>query len=254
LELEENFKVGSGTSGNIVFGANSVVSLEQAASLSCGGQMTTNGVFKVAGLVSLGGGGGAPGLTVESLANTNKPLDGPNQSSNLLLLGGTIETPQEVRVKQTLLDASLTGYGRIAGNVNIAGGRLSPGVDDNTVGAIEIEGRLILGSGSKSTFSIKSKTEFDHVSVTGSLNADGDLILSAINKFESLIGQRFYIMNHTEMIGGFDSVHGDGLSSVFNDKWSIRPDQENTIVVYGSASSVVVSAVVLIACLVATLL
>jgi len=239
------------TAGQVDFKARSTVVVESGASLIVqAGQTTSNGIITIAGTASFGGAN--PALTLTYTTNTLN-IVGPVLSLN----GGVITAPQGVKIDNfatNLVKAPvLQGVGNITGDVTIEG-RLKPGVDDNTPGDIFIFGNLILKGSAKIYFNIKSKTEFDHVYITNTINVDGNLYLSPINDFEPLVGQRFYIMKHTEFIGGYDTVSGDGFTSLFNDKWSIRPDQENTIVVWASAPSLVASVMVVFVCLMASLL
>jgi hypothetical protein len=241
------------TEGSVALMARSTVVVENGASLIVQkGQATSNGVLSIAGTASFSGSN--PALTLTYKAQTN-PLN--IVTPVLALNNGIITAPQGVKIDSlatNLVKAPvLTGVGNITGDVTIFG-RFKPGMDDNTPGDIFIFGNLILKSSARIYFNIKSKTEFDHVYISDTINVDGYLILSPINKFEPLVGQRFYIMNHTEFIGGYNSVSGDGFTSLFNDKWSIRPDQENTIVVWSSAPSLVASVMVVFMCLVASLL
>jgi len=85
----------------------------------------------------------------------------------------------------------LSGKGRVIGTVNCIGGKIAPG---NSVGALTIEGDLLLSTNSEVTLEVGGLVpgvSYDQLVTTGSVNLAGTVRISFVNGFAPLTGDTF---------------------------------------------------------------
>jgi len=172
-----------------------------------GGTLRLRGVTQNFGLVEVNGGT----LSIEDTYLNN--------GVTLLAGGQTINATTLIEITSGLLagDGSINGDVRLNGTIR-AGYSVGQ-IGDNlaeVAGEIDIT-NLDMDQAAISEFEIgglASGTEFDFLDVSNNLELDGELSLSLINGFESLIQgtDTFTIMDSVMLTGGFDNVaNGESL-------------------------------------------
>ncbi len=117
--------------------------------------------------------------------------------------GARIETDFGIGVGN---GGTLNGNGTITGGVFVAsGGTIAPGLSP---GALNIDGDLVLQTGSKLLVEIAGSTpgQFDLINVTGTLVAGGTLEIQLINGFVPKEGDNFAFLLATNFVGTFDQI------------------------------------------------
>lgn len=96
----------------------------------------------------------------------------------------------------------LGGTGRIAGNVNVTAGSLSPGVG---IGTLTIGGSLTLGGGARFEINKSLSPANDLVVVTGAINAGGGL--DVVNLGGAIVGGDTFRLFNKAVTGSFTNVN-----------------------------------------------
>ena len=150
-----------------------------------------------------------------------------NPSGVVELSGGSISATQTIN----LTGGELRGDGSINGSVSSAG-TIAPGM---SAGEISISGNLTLLPGSLLDFGIGGLiqgTEYDFLTVAGSVALAGALQASLINGFGASINNSdaFTVLNSsTGLSGSFDSLNNGGFMNTVDGNWNFQ-------VHYGSGS------------------
>ena len=150
-----------------------------------------------------------------------------NPSGVVELSGGSISATQTI----SLTGGELRGDGSINGSVSSAG-TIAPGM---SAGEISISGNMTLQPGSLLDFGIGGLiqgTEYDFLTVVGSVALAGALQASLINGFGASINNSdaFTVLNSsTGLSGSFDSLNNGGFMNTVDGNWNFQ-------VHYGSGS------------------
>jgi hypothetical protein len=149
--------------------------------------------------------------TWSSAMANNQPFVVGNGSAAAVyqLLGGTNALPKGLRIAS---NATLTGTGRIIGSVTNSGA-IDPGA---SAGRLDISGALVLSNSSVLRLELGGSTpatQFDFLSVTGSVTLGGSLAVSLINNFQSTMtnGASFAVLiAGSPFAGSFTNIVSGG--------------------------------------------
>jgi T5SS/PEP-CTERM-associated repeat protein len=141
----------------------------------------------------------------------NGIVDVTQNGAVVIGLGGAA-VPGTVHV--TAEFASITGSGKIAGDVLISRGRLAPG---NSPGIIEIDGDYTQQANGVLEIEfggLMPGTEHDQVIVTGNATLDGRLEVPVINDFVPQVGDEITFLTAAQRNGTFNALVAPNLDSV----------------------------------------
>jgi len=219
------------------------VQVNTSATLHCPNQGTVNGYFQLSGSAYFGG--SSPSLYVDS---TDLQLSFSFVTGQLEFDNGFLVVTDNLQISTT---STLTGNGHINGSVQL-NGNFAPGLGG--VGTFYINGDLYFDTLSDLQIDVASESSYDHIILTGTCDEDGEVTVSPQGSYEPLAHTQFYILNYTAQRDGFDLVRGTGFIALLEDKWEAIVDQSYTSLVYDSASSVLISFVMIAACVLFTTL
>jgi len=243
----QTFQVVSGGSFTSTGGCDAALDVNivvsAGGSFSVSGQATVRGTLIVAGYAFFGGSN--PSLLLDAY-NLQNPLEYVNPK--LELQNGVVVVTNEVEIS---IASSITGNGNINGTLD-AEGSVKPGLSG--IGSLYIYGDFICGSGTVINFEVASETSYDFIFVSQTSHETGFVTVTTLGDYTPLSHSIFYVFNHSSQRGGFISVKGTSLDSLFNNKWSDVVDQSYTAILYDSASSLLISFATIAACLFITLM
>jgi len=217
--------------------------VDSGASLSTTSQGTVNGHFTLAGLARFGG--STPSLLIDS---TDIQFSFSFVTGELEFHNGTLVVANNLQISLT---STLSGSGNINGSVQM-NGYFEPGL--NGVGSFNIQGDLYFATASKLEVDVASLSSFDEIILSGTCDQSGTVVVSPSGDYEPLAHTQFIVLKYSGQRGGFDIVRGEGFLGIINNKWQAVVDQSYTALLYDSASSVVISFVLLGTCLFLALL
>src|ERR1700676_168283 len=96
----------------------------------------------------------------------------------------------------SVLGGLLEGTGTITGNVNIAGGIISPGFSPGTISVVGIYSQTALGTYNAEIGGLTAGTQYDQITgpTTGSAQLNGTLNVTLINAFVPVAGNTFTVL------------------------------------------------------------
>lgn len=241
------FKISNGatfiSNGNFKTYLSVSLSVGANTTLHCPNQGTINGYFQLAGSAYFGG--SSPSLYVDS---TDIQLSFNFVTGKLEFDNGYLTVANNLQISTT---STMTGNGNISGSVQM-NGDFEPGLSG--VGTFYIYGDLYFNSLSNLKIDVASEFSYDHIILTGTCDEDGEVTVSPLDSYEPLAHTQFYVLNYTAQRDGFSLVRGAGFIALLEDKWKAIVDQSYTSLIYDSASSVLISFVMIVSCLLLSLL
>jgi len=116
--------------------------------------------------------------------------------NDLITAGGTVIVQQGI----------VSGNGTVSGDVNNAGGTISPG---NSPGLFQIDGDYLQGADGTLLIEIagaKAGVDHDRFEVSGTAGLAGTLEIELLEGFDPAIGTSFDILDFGELTGAFDNI------------------------------------------------
>jgi hypothetical protein len=204
----------------------------------------TQGYFVLGGFASFGGSN--PSLEVDT---KNLQVSTDIKYGRLSMSEGSVlVVSQGLSISDT---SRIEGSGDINGTIFLDG-NMHPGTKGK-IGRFNVVGDIRMGSSTRIYLDIESRTVFDQVVLTGTMAQDGDLYIETIKDYTPLAHSQFVVFNHSGQSNGFDKTTEDCTITCLNNKWEVRVDQDYTFLVYDSATTAVLSFILITSCLFFTL-
>jgi hypothetical protein len=147
-------------------------------------------------------------LQVDASSTTNAA--GYTQTAGTTLVNGTLSSNSTLNIQGGVIG----GIGTVTADVN-NGGTIVPG-DGATTGIFNIAGNDTQGDTSAVDIRIAGSmvgTQFDQFNVSGAINLNGTLAITALNGFRPATGDTLIVMNFGSSSGAFASITGLDLGA-----------------------------------------